>query len=116
MKDQLITINYEQTIEKRTVQIQIESVQLRCITGKPLIQALYTIPIGNPLLPCQYRGDVVSRRTRLYTECTTKRRSRAICLAGVRATVKPINAIMHEADRDRWRTSFVSYNTRIICH
>lgn len=31
--------------------------------------------------------------TELYTGCTTKRRLRAICLAGVRATVKPINAI-----------------------
>jgi len=54
-------------------------------------QVLYTTPIGNPLLPCQYRGD--GGCTELYTGCTTKRRLRAICLGGVRATVKPINAI-----------------------
>lgn len=54
-------------------------------------QVLYTTPIGNPLLPCQYRGD--GGCTELYTGCTTKRRLRAICLPGVRATVKPINAI-----------------------
>lgn len=54
-------------------------------------QVLYTTPIGNPLLPCQYRGD--GGCTELYTGCTTKRRLRAICLVGVRATVKPIYAI-----------------------
>lgn len=56
-----------------------------------LTQVLYTTPIGNPLLPCQYRGD--GGCIELYTGCTTKHRLRAICLLGVRASVKPINAI-----------------------
>jgi len=80
------------------------------------IQVSYTTLNENPLLPCQYRGDGASGCTGLYAGCTRKRRLRAICLAGVQAIVKPINAITREADRDRWRASSVSYNTRIICH
>lgn len=54
----------------------------------------------NPLLPCQYRDDVMSERTGLYAGCTRKRRLQAICLAGVQATVKPINAITRERQID----------------